>query len=148
LGKAQEVTRILSSAGFSVWQHRTAYAVSRLYESFGVEVGTRGMIVGPVEPGQVLIVPPRARRCSEGPREVRIAVTGWAIDPRAKYRLRVDHALPLSDHADYDDLLDAVRRVAPRQVYCTHGPESFVDCLLDAGFDARPLGRPTQRRLF
>ena len=81
-------------------------------------------------------------------RQVRIAVTGWAVDPRAKYRLGVDHALPLSDHADYDELFEAVARVEPRVVYCTHGPESFVDRLRDAGYDAHPLGRPSQERLF
>ena len=31
---------------------------------------------------------------------------------------------------------------------CTHGPETFVDRLIDAGHDARPLGRPAQGRLF
>jgi hypothetical protein len=81
-------------------------------------------------------------------RQVRIAVTGWAVDPRTKYRLGVDHAVPLSDHADFDELFEAVARVEPRVVYCTHGPESFVDCLRDAGYDARPLGRPNQKRLF
>ena len=82
------------------------------------------------------------------PAQVRIAVTGWAVDQRAKYRLGVDHALPLSDHADYDELFEAVARVEPRVVYCTHGPESFVDRLRDAGYDAHLLGRPTQGRLF
>jgi Cft2 family RNA processing exonuclease len=74
-------------------------------------------------------------------------VTGWAIDPKAKYRLQVDEALPLSDHADFNELLEAVRRVAPRRVYCTHGPDSFVDHLRDAGFEAHVLGRRS-RRLF
>jgi putative mRNA 3-end processing factor len=82
------------------------------------------------------------------PRQVRVAVTGWAVDPRAKYRLGVDHALPLSDHADYDELFEAVARVGPKVVYCTHGPESFVDRLRDAGYDAHPLGRASQQRLF
>ena len=81
-------------------------------------------------------------------RQLRIAVTGWAIDQRAKYRLRVDHALPLSDHADYDELFEAVAQVKPRTIYCTHGPEGFVDCLRDAGHDAHLLGKPTQGRLF
>jgi len=147
LGKAQEVTRLLATEGFPVVQHRTVFAISRVYQSFGVEVGCRGVCTGNVEPGQVVVVPPRGR-AGKVPREVRIAVTGWAVDPAAKYRLGVDHALPLSDHADYDELFAAVRRVAPRRVYCTHGPESFVARLQDAGFDAHPLGRPTQRRLF
>jgi putative mRNA 3-end processing factor len=60
----------------------------------------------------------------------------------------VDHALPLSDHADYNELLEAIRRVAPRAIYCTHGPEGFADRLVELGYDARVLGRPVQRRLF
>ena len=48
----------------------------------------------------------------------------------------------LSDHADYDELFEAVARVEPRVVYCTHGPESFVDRLRDAGYDAHPAGPP------
>jgi Cft2 family RNA processing exonuclease len=147
LGKAQEVTRILSSEGFSVLQHPSAHTISGVYESFGVAVGCAGLIKGPIEPGSVLVVPPGTRRSREGAREVRIAVTGWAIDPKAKYRLQVDEALPLSDHADFNELLEAVRRVAPRRVYCTHGPDSFVDHLRDAGFEAHVLGRPS-RRLF
>jgi Cft2 family RNA processing exonuclease len=77
-----------------------------------------------------------------------IAVTGWAADPRARYSLGVDHAIPLSDHADYDELLQAVEQVQPKVVYCTHGPASFVDDLQDAGYDARQLGRATALRLF
>ncbi len=148
LGKAQEVSRLLSDAGFAVLQHPSVWAVSEVYESFGVSVGCRGVWKGRVEPGHVLVVPPGTPRLENVNREIRIAVTGWAVNSQARYRLGVDHAVPLSDHADYDELLEAVRRVSPRQVYCTHGPESFVNRLHEAGFDARPLGRATQRRLF
>ncbi len=148
LGKAQEVTRILADAGFAVLQDRRIAPVSAVYESMGVAVGHRGIADRRPEPGHVVIVPPGAPRFDPPVREVRIAVTGWAIDERTKYRLRVDHAIPLSDHADYGELIDAVQRVGPRRVYCTHGPESFVDRLRDLGFDARPLGRPGQQRLF
>ena len=148
LGKSQEVMRILANAGFAVLQHRLIAPVSAIYESFGVALGDRGTLDGSPEPGHVVIVPPGTPRFDAPTREVRFAVTGWAIDNRAKYRLRVDHAIPLSDHADYDELIQAVNRVAPRRIYCTHGPASFVDCLCDLGFDARPLGRTSQRRLF
>jgi len=148
LGKAQEVTRILADQGFDVLQHRRIGPISKVYESFGVNLGHRGYFTSKPEPGHVLVVPPGTPRLPDAAREVRIAVTGWAIDPRAKYRLGVDRALALSDHADYDELLEAVRRVGPRRVYCTHGPESFVERVRDAGFDAHPLGRASQHRLF
>jgi hypothetical protein len=61
---------------------------------------------------------------------------------RTQGRLGVDHAVPLSDHADYDELFEAVERVAPKVIYCTHGPVSFVECLRNAGYNAHPLERP------
>ncbi len=70
------------------------------------------------------------------------------MDRGTKYRLGVDHAIPISDHADYDELLEAIDRVAPREIYCTHGPESFVDRLLDLGYNAYVLGKARQGRLF
>lgn len=147
LGKGQEVTRLLTAEGFRVRQHRDVYAISQIYESLGVDLGDYALWQESAEPGDVLVVPPRTR-VGRAAREVRFAVTGWAIDERTKYRLRVDHALPLSDHADYDELFEAVRRVNPKKIYCTHGPESFVDRLCEAGFNAHPLGRASQGRLF
>ena len=175
LGKSQEVTRILTDAGIPVLQHRHIFAVSQVYESCGMSLGRHERFAGKARPGWAVVVPPNAgtldgmiwekgdgsNLCEAPagpfrqigpvpffPRQVRIAVTGWATDQRAKYRLGVDHALPLSDHADYDELFEAVARVEPRVVYCTHGPESFVDRLRDAGHDAHLLGRPTQGRFF
>jgi Cft2 family RNA processing exonuclease len=148
LGKSQEVTKILTSAGIGVVQHRTIFDVSRVYEQCGMSLGTFELFEGRVEPGKVLIVPPGMGHLDKIAHQTRFAVTGWAIESSAKYRFRVDHAIPLSDHADYDELLEAVENVHPRVVYCTHGPESFVDRVRDIGFEAHPLGRPSQGRLF
>jgi Cft2 family RNA processing exonuclease len=149
LGKSQEVTRLLTDEGFSVLQHRSAYALSRVYEACGTSLGPYALLQGPPTPGHVVVVPPRTPGL-DMEREVRIAVTGWAVDPRAKYRLGVDHAIPLSDHAGYDDLFEAVRRVQAEKIFCTHGPGTFVDRLRAEGFNAYPLDRcsDVQRRLF
>ncbi len=81
-------------------------------------------------------------------RTVTIAPTGWAVDERTKYRWGVDHALPLSDHADYDQLLETIQRVEPKEIYCTHGPVEFVDLLRDMGHNAFPLAPREQKMLF
>jgi putative mRNA 3-end processing factor len=147
LGKSQEVTRILTDAGFPVVQHGTVFPISEAYEQLGMPLGNYRRWNGRLEAGEVAIVPPRQSIDVSLP-IVRFALTGWAQDERAKYRLKVDHALPLSDHADYDELLEAVERVDAKKVFCTHGPESFVDCLRERGINAWPIDRPWQARLF
>ena len=48
-------------------------------------------------------------------------ISGWAVEPNAIYRYQVDAAFPLSDHADYDDLLRYVELVQPKRVLTLHG---------------------------
>lgn len=149
LGKSQEITKILTGAGFPVRQHKSIFAMSEIYESFGVSLGDvvehRSHIAAP---DRVLVIPPRAELFETQTEPTTFAVSGWAIESGAKYRFGVDHAFPISDHADYDDLIEMVNMVAPKTVYCTHGPDSFVDRLHDLGFNARPLDKSWQQRLF
>jgi len=142
LGKAQEVTRILTSAGFRVVQHPLAFAVSSVYRQCGCDLGPCERCEGPLPAGCVVVVPPRGQRAMPLTglrRPVSIAVTGWAIDPAWRWRLGVDYALPLSDHADFGELVECVERVEPAAVYCTHGPAGFVTELRRRGFNAHPL---------
>lgn len=154
LGKSQEVTCLLTRAGFPVLQHPKIYAISQIYRAHGVDLGDCHLYPGHWLPGHVVIVPPRMHRHGRLPglkNTVTFAVTGWAMHERTQGRLGVDHAVPLSDHADYDELFEAVERVAPKVIYCTHGPVSFVECLRKAGLNAHPLGElvaPVQGRLF
>jgi Cft2 family RNA processing exonuclease len=151
LGKSQEVTKLLTTHGVPVLQHPVVYAISCIYEECGIRLGDFSVFNGKPVMGHAVVTLPRSAREFRLPgldKTVTIAVTGWAMDASAKYRLGVDHALPLSDHADFEQLIEAVRRVAPRAIYCTHGPIEFVDHLRDLGFNAHPLHPPRQRRLF
>jgi len=160
LGKSQEITRLLTDAGFPVLQHPKIHDVSQVYRACGVDLGDCHRYAGSPLPGHVVIVPPRMHRhgrLAGLQKTVTFAVTGWAVHEQTRGRLGVDHAIPLSDHADYDELFEAVERVNPRVVYCTHGPASFVECLRAAGHNAHPLdGRQhempvvaaAQKRLF
>ena len=151
LGKSQEVTKILSDNGVPVLQHRVIFEISCIYGQCGVDLGDHAPFDGRPLEGHAVVTLPRTSKQFRLPnlgRTVSIAVTGWASDESAKYRLGVDHALPLSDHADYDQLIETVRRVEPREIFCTHGPVEFAEDLRDLGFNAYPLQPALQRRLF
>ena len=99
----------------------------------------------------MLIIPPHlknwiAKHYQGGFRKV--VVTGWAVDDNAKYRYRADEAIPLSDHADFKDLINYVKQVSPQKVYITHGFEQFVHYLKKEGFNAYPLEPAAQISLF
>jgi len=151
LGKSQEVTRLLTAEGIAVLQHPTIFAVSQVYQQCGVDLGKVGLFDKQKVSGRAVVTLPRGVRTFRLPGlidPVSIAVTGWAVDPSTKYRQGVDHALPLSDHADFEELLAIVERVEAKQVYCTHGPREFVDHLREAGHEAFPLHGSYQPRLF
>jgi putative mRNA 3-end processing factor len=142
MGKSQEVTRLLTIAGFPVLQHPKIHAISQVYRACGVDLGDCHLYTGRWLPGHVVVVPPRMHGAGRLPglrNTTTFAVTGWAAHQNTRQRLGVDHAIPLSDHADYDELFEAVERVAPKKIYCTHGPVSFVNCLRAAGHNAFPL---------
>ena len=150
LGKAQEVTRLLTSEGIPVMQHPQTFAISQIYESCGMPLGEVSPYREASLSGHAVVTLPRGMRgfrLAGLVEPVSIAVTGWAIDSSTKYRLGVDHALPLSDHADFDQLLETAQRVGAREIYCTHGPREFVEHLRAEGFNALPVTGSYQTRM-
>jgi putative mRNA 3-end processing factor len=48
--------------------------------------------------------------------------------------------LPMSDHCDYKDLVQVVKKCTPKKVYTFHGfAIDFAKTLRKLGFDAEPL---------
>ncbi len=75
-------------------------------------------------------------------------LSGWAVDPGAIYRYQVDAAFPLSDHADYDDLVRYVELVQPQRVLTLHGfAEQFAADLRRRGQEAWALTAANQLEL-
>jgi DNA ligase-1 len=76
-------------------------------------------------------------------------VTGWALDPGAIHRNQCDAAFPLSDHADYNDLIRYVELVNPRRIRTLHGfAAAFAADLRARGWDAWALSEENQMELF
>lgn len=102
--------------------------------------------------GHVLVIPPnagRSRAIRQLSKKSRLAmVSGWGVDPSARYRYQCDEVFPLSDHADYNDLLAFVDSVSPERVLTIHGyREEFARDLRSRGYEAWPLSGATQLEL-
>jgi Cft2 family RNA processing exonuclease len=151
LGKGQELLHRLGDAGLAVALHPAVHGLTQVYERLGVRFPPYALLRGGVAPGTVVICPPQGRRgqAMAGLGRTRTAyVSGWAVDRGTRHRLGVDAAFPLSDHADYDELLRYVHRVGARRVYTLYGfADEFAADLRALGHDARPLDGSMQYRL-
>ena len=161
LGKAQEALALLEEHGIPALLHPSAAAMTRACRDAGVPG-----LPEPVEfdgyapPGHVVIAPPNAVRTKllKGLKAKRTAMlSGWALQPGAKYRYHVDAMIPFSDHADHPGLMECIQRVRPRRVLTVHGFEHEfaaelrsrkIDAWSAAGGDQLELSiqRPPQRQ--
>ena len=151
LGKAQEILCSLDGAGLTPMLHGSVYRMTRIYEEFGQSF-CKYVRYNPNDvAGKVLICPPSANRSQmleRIPHKSVAMITGWAVDPNAVYRYGVDAAFPLSDHADYDDLIHYVELVQPRRVLTLHGfAAEFASDLRARGVEAWALSEENQMDL-
>ena len=151
LGKAQEILCSLEGAGLTPMLHGSVYRMTRIYEQFGQSFCKYMRYNGNDVAGKVLICPPSANRSQmleKIPRKRVALISGWAVDSDAVYRYQVDAAFPLSDHADYDDLLRYVDLVQPRRVLTLHGfAAAFASDLRARGIEAWALSEHNQMEL-
>ena len=70
---------------------------------------------------------------------VSVAFSGWACRPGYKSAMNVDYAFPISDHCDFNELLQLVKQCSPKKVITVHGQnETFATFLQKHGYDAQP----------
>jgi DNA ligase-1 len=151
LGKAQEILCSLDGAGLTPMLHGSVYRMTRIYEQFGQSFCNYVRYNANDVAGRVLICPPSTNRSQMlekiPPRRVAM-ISGWAVDPNTIYRYGVDAAFPLSDHADYDDLIRYVELVRPRRVFTLHGfAAEFASDLRMRGIEAWALSEENQMEL-
>jgi DNA ligase-1 len=151
LGKAQEILCALAGADLTPMLHGSVYQMTRIYEQYGQKFCHYLRYHANDLAGKVLICPPsanRSRMLEEIPRKRVAMISGWAVDPNAIYRYQVDAAFPLSDHADYDDLLRYVELVGPKRVFTLHGfAAQFARDLRARGIEAWALTEENQMEL-
>jgi Cft2 family RNA processing exonuclease len=149
LGKAQEIASLMSARGFSVALHPRGWAMLETYRELGVTIErcTR-YAMGPLGRGVLIVPPGKVGRAlaSRLHRRRTALISGWTLRhpdrPGTRFG-RYDAGFPISDHADYGELLEMIRRVRPRRIYTLHGAPLFAERLRARGHDAWPAHAPS-----
>jgi putative mRNA 3-end processing factor len=136
LGKAQRVIRLLRDAGYdqTIYIHGALQKLSDYFESQGVRLG-------PLAPatvstgskgdfaGAIVVGPPSAfadRWARRFPDPVSCFASGWMrVRQRAKQR-GVELPLIISDHSDWDELIETIEETGAGEVWVTHGREEAL----------------------
>lgn len=149
-GKAQELTKILNEfCGISPVVHPRIFCQNKAHEEHGVSLGAYTSLAEGLKGSDVLLMPPhlisndllQALSMQLG-KKVEVAIaTGWE---RGKHK-----AFPLSDHADFEQLMRYVKESAPKLVLTQHGfAKEFAHAVRrKLGIPARPLEEEGQRTL-
>lgn len=134
LGKAQEMVRILNECGVAPVVTEKTESFCRVYGKHGLKLDR--VVVGSEEAEDVMsrrfvaLVPMGkakmyfARRLAQAfeRRTLCAVATGWALH----YRFNADAAFPLSDHADFNDLVEFVSQTGAGEVEFFTGDGSQV----------------------
>ena len=151
LGKAQEILCALADAGHPVMLHPSIWKMTESVKSLLGKLPDYRLFDEAEAAGHVLVFPPNVRQSPafKNLASIRTAMfTGWALQPGARFRYQVDEIFPLSDHADYPELLETVEMVKPRRIYLVHGyTQEFAADLRARGHDAWTLGKDDQLEL-
>ena len=147
LGKSQRVLKGIDSTLGPVFTHGSVERLTEAYRDSGIDLpGTK--YAGSVTnrkyfAGSLIIAPPSAQGSTWlrrfGPHSTAFA-SGWMMIRGARRQRAVDRGFVLSDHADWPELLTAIKSAEADTVYVTHGfaPE-LVRYLNEIGINAVPL---------
>lgn len=153
IGTAQELMSVLGKAGYRLRVHRSIYDVAKLYKEMGLTLPNSRRFQGSPAKDEVVIFPPILRKHTSirKLRKYRTAiVTGKAVDPAFVFAQKVDEAFPLSDIADFQDLLDFIEGTGAKDVYLVDGHIDELSKELRDRFGMRvfSLVKPKQLSLF
>jgi len=148
LGKSQELLAILGAAGLPVMMHAETFRLTETCRQVGLALPACREFSTDDLPGHVVICPPQSRNASfirKIPAPRTAMVSGWALDRSTVFRNRCDAAFPLSDHADFPELLRFVELVKPKRVLTLHGfAAEFARHLRTLGLDAWAISENNQ----
>lgn len=143
LGKAQRIMKMLEGAD-DMYVHSAIHNLNEAIESTDITLPKTSLITADFNKkdiqNKIVILPPAllgSRLLKRIPNAATAVCSGW-MQIRGNRRWRaVDAGFPVSDHADWNGLLDAVKATGAEKVCVTHGSQAtFSKYLNEIGIPA------------
>ncbi|MCV0409490.1 exonuclease [Nitrosopumilus sp.] len=151
LGKAQTITQLFGHWG-PLYLHDSVKDMNLLHQKFGVSLKdgmghSEAEKNGLLEKKPWIMVAPMMSSKNKFIQEMKskygavtIGFSGWAQSSRFSFGRRTDYSIPMSDHCDFNELVDMVIKSEAEQVYTIHGfVNEFAQHLKKIGINAQPL---------
>lgn len=128
LGKAQRITQLINQIcpQKNVLLHYSIYPIHQLYQQEGFSLGNfqhyDRKAMKQNQKNQVYLVPPLTfNSYSRATDVVKIFASGWENLQKGN-----DEKLYISDHVDWEDILQTIKTVAPQEVWTIHGDGNLL----------------------
>jgi putative mRNA 3-end processing factor len=150
LGKAQRILGNVDTSIGPILTHGAVEGTNAVLRAQGYDLPETVHVTAETDrkahPGALVIAPPSALGSAWarkfGPHETGFA-SGWMRLRGVRRRRAADRGFVMSDHADWDDLLTAIKATEAENIYVTHGyTDIFARYLNAAGWNARVV--PTE----
>ena len=144
LGKAQRILHNLDTSIGQIYTHGAVENINNILRNQGIALPPTTLVTGDIDKknyrGNIIVAPPSALGISWvnkfKPFSVATA-SGWMMLRGTRRRRNVDRGFVLSDHADWDGLLSAIKATGAENIHVTHGyVDIFSKYLNEIGYNA------------
>ena len=146
LGKAQRIMKLIEGVD-DIYVHSAIYNLNTAISNSGIQIPKTTLITSDFKKAEIqnkiVILPPAllgSKMLKKIPNAATAICSGW-MHIRGNRRWKgVDAGFAVSDHADWDGLLEAVKATEAEKVYVTHGSQAvFSKYLNEIGIEAQEL---------
>jgi len=146
LGKAQRIIKLVENVE-EIYVHSAIHKLNKAIENSGITLPTTKLLTADFKKieiqNKIVILPPAllgSKMIKKIPNAATAICSGW-MQIRGNRRWKgVDAGFAVSDHADWDGLLSAVKATEAEKVYVTHGSQAvFSKYLNEIGIEAHEL---------
>lgn len=146
LGKAQRIMKLVENVE-EIYVHSAIHNLNKAIENSGITLPTTKLLTTDFKKtdiqNKIVILPPAllgSKMIKKIPNAATAICSGW-MQIRGNRRWKgVDAGFAVSDHADWDGLLSAVKATEAEKVYVTHGSQAvFSKYLNEIGIEAHEL---------